>query len=78
MSNSLINEVETVAGKTNSQFTKTWFMDRHIEAMVTYTDGTHYTYPTEYMDHTPRPGDPKHYEWVWNNNQWVQTVGQNY
>lgn len=72
------NKAKIELGKTNSQFTKTWFMDRHIEAVLYYTDGTHYTYPTEWRDHTPRPGDPKHYEWVWRNNQWVQTVAQNY
>ena len=72
------NKVRTEAGKTNSQFTKTWFSDGHIEAMIVYTDGTHYTYPVEQMGRLPHAGDPKHFEWVWRNNAWVQTVGQYY
>lgn len=75
-------------GKVNSQFTKTWFSDGHIEAIIVYTDGTHYTYPTEWLDgdaqhhRLPHAGDPKHCEWVWNNVngkwQWVQNVCQYY
>lgn len=74
--------------KTNSQFTKTCFSDGHIEAVVFYTDGTHYTYPTEWLDgnqqrhRLPHAGDWKHIEWVWrlvnNQWQWVETVHQNY
>jgi hypothetical protein len=71
-------------GVVNSQFTKTCFSDGHIEAIIYYTDGTHYTYPTEWLDgnaqshRLPHKGDWKHIEWVWRNNQWVETVRQNY
>lgn len=74
--------------KTNSQFTKTCFSDGHIEAVIYYTDGTHYTYPTEWLDgnqqthRLPHSGDYKHIEWVWRfvnqKWQWVETVHQNY
>ncbi|MGZ3755453.1 MAG: hypothetical protein ACXVAY_01105 [Mucilaginibacter sp.] len=76
--------VVSFAQKINSQFTKTWFADGHIEAMIVYTDGTHYTYPTEWLDgnaqshRLPHAGDFKHCEWVWRNNQWISTVTQKY
>jgi|SRR5476651_2288131 len=74
----------SVFQKVNSQFTKTCFSDGHIEAIIFYTDGTHYTYPTEWLDgnaqthRLPHTGDWKHIEWVWRDNKWVENVHQNY
>jgi hypothetical protein len=74
----ILTEIENSLGQNKNQFIKIWYEDRRIEAIVVFDDGSYTTFPVEYMERIPVAGDPKHYEWEWRNNQWVQTVEENY